>query len=120
MSESAAKEILTFWLIPAEPARSYFQDLIHDFATRFDAPIFEPHVTLYVTDSDGEDAVGLLKRVVAGAKRCRLAIAGVGHSQKFTKTLFVQFGTDKGIADLSAKFCAASKSQMDYEINPHL
>ncbi len=120
MKETSAKEILTFWLIPAEPARSYFQNLIRDFAARFDAPSFEPHVTLYTTDSGSEDAREFLKRAVVGAKDCRLAIAGIGHSQEFTKTIFVQFDSDQEVAALNAKFCSASKLKLDYEINPHL
>src|SRR3954466_8338125 len=113
-------QILTFWLCPAEPARDYFVNLIHDLAARFDAPIFEPHVTLYVTDSGREDARELLERAVAGAKCCRLAIAGIGHSQKFTKTLFVQFAPDQEVTALNAKFSSASKSPEKHEINPHL
>jgi hypothetical protein len=120
MSETSGKEILTFWLIPADPARRYFQSLIRDFAERFDAPVFEPHVTLYVTDAVGEDAAGLLKRAVVGTEPCQLAIAGVGHSRKFTKTLFIQFVPNDGIAALSAKFASASKLRRDYQIDPHL
>src|SRR3954447_11025125 len=120
MTENAAKELLAFWLVPTEPARSYFLNLIHDFAARFDAPIFEPHVTLYGIEYDGEDPRKLLSRALSGAKRCRLKIAGIGHSQKFTKTLFVQFDPNDEVAALSAKCQAASKSQKDYELNPHL
>ena len=120
MSETPAKEILAFWLSPTEPARSHFLNLIRNFAARFDAPLFEPHVTLYGTDSEGEDPQKLLKRAVAGVKQCRLSIAGIGHSRNFTKTLFVQFNPDAEVAALSAKLCAASKAQTDYELNPHL
>ena len=120
MSKAPAKELLAFWLVPTEPARSYFVSLIRDFAARFDAPIFEPHVTLHGTDPGGEDGQKLVNRVVARTKRCRLRIAGIGHSQKFTKTLFVQFDPGDEVAALSAKFRAASKSPVDYELNPHL
>jgi len=120
MRETSANEILTFWLIPAEPARNYFQNLIHDLGARFDAPVFEPHVTLYTTDPSSEDARDFLERAVAGTKGCRLNIAGIGHSQEFTKTLFVQFAPDPDVDALNAKFCSASRSQEDYEINPHL
>src|SRR4051812_23209705 len=120
MRETSAKEILTFWLIPTEPARSYFLNLIADLAARFDAPIFEPHVTLYATDAVGEDAHKLLDGAVAGAKACRLTIAGIGHSQEFTKTLFVQFDSHQEVTSFTARFAASSKSHQDYEINPHL
>jgi len=34
------------WLIPAETARSFFMSTIGELAARFDAPLFEPHVTI--------------------------------------------------------------------------
>src|SRR5947207_15052888 len=40
--------VVAYWLIPAEPAHSFFQRLIEDLARRYHAPFFEPQVTLYV------------------------------------------------------------------------
>lgn len=112
--------ILTYWLTPAEPARSYFASLIADLGARFDAPVFEPHITIYTTTA-GEDNPGeLLKREFAGATAYRLSITGADFSDKFTKTVFVQFDSDAALTALSAKFQAASTSQEKYELNPHL
>jgi hypothetical protein len=52
MDSDLTDEILTYWLIPAEPALSYFRSLICELAERFDGPVFGPHVTLYTTNSD--------------------------------------------------------------------
>src|SRR5437660_1675571 len=40
--------VIAYWLIPAEPAHRFFQRLIEDLARRYDAPLFEPHVTIHV------------------------------------------------------------------------
>src|SRR5947199_10754697 len=40
--------VIAYWLIPAEPAHSSFQIAINDLARRYDAPLFEPHVTIHV------------------------------------------------------------------------
>jgi 2'-5' RNA ligase len=112
--------ILTYWLIPAEPARSYFASLIADLGARFDAPVFEPHITIYTT-TVGEDNPGeLLESNLAGATSYSLSITGADFSDKFTKTVFVQFESDAALTALSGKFRAASKSQKKYELNPHL
>src|SRR6266542_3735225 len=38
--------VIAYWLIPAEPARGFFQGVINDLARRYDAPLFEPHLSL--------------------------------------------------------------------------
>jgi hypothetical protein len=120
MSANVAEEIVTYWLVPAEPARQYFAGLIAEFAQRFEAPVFEPHVTLYTANAEKEDAVAVLDRALVGAGPCCLKIAGIGHSEKFTKTLFVQFDPDESVSTLSAKIRSASAGHRDYELNPHL
>jgi 2'-5' RNA ligase len=120
VSSEAADETLTYWLIPAEPARAYFQTLIADLARRFEAPAFEPHVTLYGTKAAGENPKKVLENARAILKPVRLSIAGIDFSDKFTKTLFVQFRPDKGVTELSDRLRSASASQCEYEVNPHL
>ena len=113
-------DILTYWLIPAEGARSYFGSLIRDLALRFDAPVFEPHVTLYVTQVANEDPAAVLQSALADFRPLRLSVAGLDCSDKFTKTLYVQFQPDAALQKLSEKLRAASVSQREYELNPHL
>jgi 2'-5' RNA ligase len=114
------EQILTFWLLPAEPARTFFSTLIAELAARFDAPIFEPHVTLYVTSAENEEAADVLARGAANAEPYRLCISGIDYSDEFTKTVFVQFQPDPGLTELSARLRAASASKRDYQLNPHL
>lgn len=116
----ANKEILTFWLIPAEPARSHFARLIHELAARFDAPVFDPHVTIYGTSPENEDGADLLNRALGSSKPYRLSISGIEYSEIFTKTLFVQFERDSGLAALNSRFRAASISHSEHDLNPHL
>jgi 2'-5' RNA ligase len=120
VSADVADEILTYWLTPAEPARSYFRSLICDLAFRLDAPVFEPHVTLYVTKAADENPAGVLQSALANVKPLRLSFAGLGSSDKFTKTLYVQFQPDAALRRLSEKLRTASVSQRQYELNPHL
>lgn len=120
VSADAGNEILTYWLIPAEPARSYFSSLICDLAHRLDAPVFEPHVTLYVTKAADEDAAGVLLSALTNLKPIRLSTAGLDCSDKFTKALYVQFQPDSALSRVSERLRAASVSQGAYELNPHL
>jgi 2'-5' RNA ligase len=117
---SQEKTILTYWLCPAEPARSYLRTLIQDLAERFDAPVFEPHVTLYVTDSGNENPAGVLKEAFRNIKPPCLSITAIDYSDEFTKTLFVQFRPNEWLDSLSRTLRAASASPREYQLNPHL
>jgi len=116
----ATNEILTYWLIPSEPARSYFRSLINDLARRFDAPVFEPHVTLYVTEPGNENPAGVLRETFRNIEPPRLSITAINYSGEFTKSLFLEFRPNELLASLNEKLRTASPSQHEYQLNPHL
>ena len=120
MSARERKTILAYWLIPAEPAWSYFRSLIKDLATRFDAPEFEPHLTTYVTQAGNDDPTTVLEEAFANFQSLRLSSTGIDYSDEFTKTLFVQFRADETLTRLSGKLRSASVAPCEYQLNPHL
>ncbi len=120
MGSSLTNEILTYWLIPAEPARTHFNSLIQDLARRFEAPVFEPHVTLYVTEAANENAVDVLKGTFRNIEPPSLSITRISYSDEFTKTLFVELRSDELLSGLNRKLRARSASQREYQLSPHL
>ena len=113
-------QIIAYWLCPAEPPRQHFAAIIEDLAARFDAPVFEPHMTVYVANADGENPGAVLQKVLDGLQPFRLAVSRLDYSDKFTKTLFVQFAPDAGLARFSEDLRSASASRVDYQLNPHV
>lgn len=120
MSAASGNEIVTYWLIPADPARTHLASVIRHLARRLDAPIFEPHVTIYVTAADEENPGEVLAQLAKGRGPYRLQIHGLDSSDKFTKTLFVEFDPHSGLARFSEELRRASATQNDYQLNPHL
>jgi 2'-5' RNA ligase len=120
MDSGSKDKLLTYWLIPAEPAWSWLRSLIDDCARRLDAPIFEPHVTLYVTEAAQENTAEVLEKAVGNLEPLCLSISGLDCSDEFTKTLFVQFQPEAALLELSEKLRAASVSRREYKLNPHL
>jgi 2'-5' RNA ligase len=117
---TSAELLLAYWLIPAEPALRHFASLITELATRFDAPVFEPHLTLYATRAADEKPAEVIETAFAHLGPPPLLIAGVRSSDEFTKTLFVQFHPDAALKKFSEKLQATSRARRDYELNPHL
>ena len=114
------KRIVGYWLCPAEPARSGLAELIANLARQFDAPVFEPHITIYVTNAEHENPGAVLEKVLKGRELFRLTVTGLDYSEEFTKTLFVQFAPDPDLARLSEDLRRASVTRNDYELNPHV
>src|SRR5687767_2897736 len=108
-------ERISYWLIPAEPEKSLFRQIITDLADRFDAPKFEPHVTLYSGPAvDGAPWEGIIVKAAAGTSEIVLRTSGLGHSEKFTKTLFVNYKLDEVAAKLSNELKRLSTAPEDY------
>ena len=114
------RTIIAHWLIPAEPARRFFQDLINDLARRYDAPVFGPHVTIYV-GADSTDAVNAtLSKAARDCEPIVLQALEVSHSNEFIKTLFVEFGLNSKLRQLNQVICSAAQIPSEYELKPHL
>jgi 2'-5' RNA ligase len=113
--------VIAYWLIPSEPAHSFFQRIINDLAYQCDAPVFEPHLTIHV----GADCADTAKNALGDAARecqlIRLRPVGIDQSDEFIKTLVVQFAMSaelRKINDMIGEVAANNSSE--YELKPHL
>jgi hypothetical protein len=114
-------ERVSYWLIPAPPEKAHFLEIILGLAKRFDAPVFEPHLTIYSTPlAASEDPKAVLKKATRKIRPLMLQTMGVAHSTRFTKTLFVEFAPDDALTTLSEELRRRSAERADYVLNPHL
>ena len=81
--------VTVFWLIPAEPERELFCEIIRILAGEFDAPYFEPHLTLGSARDDMAPRTLFRNVQIAPLK---LRVRSSGFSAKFTKTLLFDLG----------------------------
>jgi 2'-5' RNA ligase len=118
-ASSMKKTAIAYWLIPAEPARSFFERTIVDLARRYNAPVFEPHMTIYV-GSDPVKAEEVIAKAVSGCRLFQAKVLKVCQTDEFIKTLFVQFGLDRKLRQLNEMIRDAAQNSSDYQLNPHL
>ena len=114
------RTVIAYWLIPAEPAHSFFQGVINDLARRYDAPIFEPHLPIHVGANDAHAAKKALSTAARECEPVNLKSAGIDHSDEFIKTLFVQLAPNKKLRQLNDIIRNAAEDSCGYELNPHL
>jgi 2'-5' RNA ligase len=112
--------VIAYWLIPTEPARSFFQSVINDFAQRYNAPVFEPHVTIHVGANCADGVEEGLSKAAQGCGPIALRALEVSGSSEFIKTLFVQFAVTTQLQELKQSIRTAVQDLSDYRLNPHL
>src|SRR5438309_2396574 len=112
--------VIAYWLIPAEPAHSYFQGAINDLARRYDAPLFEPHVTIHVGASHVDAAERALSKAARECQSITVKALRIDHSDEFIKTLFVQFALNTNLQQLNAIVRSAAEDSSDYKLDPNL
>jgi 2'-5' RNA ligase len=109
---------IVYWLVPATPERELFRELIRILAKQFEAPRFEPHLTLVAIADDGRAPREILRQI--HAPPIHLGVRGIGFSSRFTKTLFVRFESSKSleklVVDLGRELRKRTKSVRD----PHV
>lgn len=112
--------VVAYWLIPAEPARSFFQRVINDLARRHDAPLFEPHVTIHVGLNRADAAESVISEAARVCKLIKLKALEIGHSSEFIQTLFLQFALNTELRQLNEIIRNAAQDSSHYELKPHL
>lgn len=111
---------LAFWLTPAPDAKRFFASVVVELARDHGAPVFEPHVTLQAVELGEQRALQLLENAAANHDSLELQIDGIRDSEKYTKTLYVQFQPSAQARAISDAIAAGSGSGGSYEFDPHL
>jgi len=125
MTNKTSQRLLwSVWLVPASPYLDLFRKRIQMFAEQFAAPVFEPHITLFVGESDSEQDLQRISALVADMALSTPPIELVGRASQHTdalfKTLFIEFEPDPRPRELWQRLRDASRIQIDYNFAPHL
>ena len=112
--------MIAYWLIPSAPRRNFFATLIAELAQRFDAPIFEPHLSIFAEPASDAHARRVIREVTADFGQIRMSVVGVRFSEEFFKTVFVQFSASAAVAQLSAAIQSRSVDAGGFHLDPHL
>jgi 2'-5' RNA ligase len=112
--------VIAYWLMPAEPAHSFFQRIINDLVRRYDAPVFEPHVTIHVGADRADAAKNALRDAARECKLIGLTPLGIDQSDEFIKTLFVRFPVSAELRKINGVIRQAANDSSHYQLNPHL
>ncbi|MGB9707224.1 MAG: hypothetical protein ACPL1D_00510 [Microgenomates group bacterium] len=115
---------ISFWLIPEEKEKNYFQKIINDIAKKYKAFPFLPHITIYAGVNCFENE---LKKIISQTDQISnqltsitLKSVNIQYSDIFTKTLYIQFKKTKKLVNYYSLFFQSFKNYFEYQLNPHL
>ena len=114
------RTVVAYWLIPSDPAHGFLQRIINDLARRYDAPVFEPHVTVFVGTDHADAVESALEEATHESKHTALATLGIDESDEFIKTLFVRFAVNAELRKINGIIRQAANDSSQYELKPHL
>lgn len=110
----------TLWLTPCEPLRATLRSIIHRLAASLDAVEFEPHLTVYCGPSTHAEARAVASLIARQFSPIELTADRLCHTERYTKTLFVQFQETAAVRQIFEVAAAGYSRQSDYILNPHL
>ena len=110
----------TLWLTPCEPLRSTLRSIIRRLAASLDAVEFEPHMTVYCGPSTNAEARAVAYMVAKQFSPIELTADRLGHTECYTKTLFVQFQESAAAQQMFEVAARGYTRQSNYILNPHL
>lgn len=109
---------VSFWLIPAEPDRAFYQSLINTLAHQYNAPMFQPHITIHSGACDLDKVLEFLQSIHQHQLEISLEVDRVRYSEQFTKTLFIQLCSNSELEQLSESI--QRYFDATFELDPHL
>jgi hypothetical protein len=109
---------IAYWLLPEAAGREVFSREIRRLARQFSAPLFEPHVTIFIAPEDSRSPLEVFREV--GQVNLELTTHNIQFGEKFTKTLFAQFKGNSALQQLGDAIWKASGARDRYLIDPHL
>lgn len=109
------------WLTPAPSDRRWISKVIQDFAAEYNAPIFEPHVTVYSGVYGPEEGLeNVVTEATASLSPFTLQVTGLNYTKEFLKTGFIVFAPNDRLIQLSKDIRDLLQTSMEYTLDPHL
>ena len=112
---------VAIWLVPGRSQRNKLQKLINTLASRYAAPTFVPHVTVYSCfRSPHQQELALMSKIAAKFQPVVMATGNLSGSARLTQALFVELDLPPDAAAINAWLQRSGPLPSSYTFQPHL
>ena len=106
--------------MPCPEDSALLQSMINELASRHDAPVFPPHLTLHSGPPSSEEAsCKLLESLHSEQVPKRMVATKLDFTSSYTMTLFLRCGPDSQLLKLH-DFIRQKALKSEYHLDPHL
>ena len=106
----------SIWLMPSKTDLAYLSTIIQSLGRKYDAPVFEPHCTLFSPITDLKSAMKVIDTF--DSQPFQVKSVGLNHSDVIWKTVFIELEMNDQLEWLNQKF--SDIFVIDYEFKPHI
>lgn len=106
--------------MPTAEHKNQLKTILQNLAKEFDAPDFDPHVTLYHGRSNREEAQRVTEEVAKRFSACCLDAEKLDQSSKYSKTFFIQFHESSSVYQMYDGLRGCVTAPSSYVLNPHM
>jgi|TARA_B100000470_G_C19775296_1_gene385026 hypothetical protein len=106
----------SIWLLPSESDQSYLSPTIQSLGQKYEAPVFDPHCTIFSPITDPESARTIIDQL--NFKPFEVTLSGLNQSDNIWKTVFINLETNPHLILLNYLFAQAFEEAYDFQ--PHI
>jgi len=112
-------------LNPANYYSNYLNNIIISLANKYETYPFSPHLTIYgVVRASQKKIEEAVEYAFSDIQKLRLKTVKLNYSDKFTKTLFIQFAPNETLKRIHRLLSQKLRNYLinckEYDLNPHL
>jgi 2'-5' RNA ligase len=109
------------WLIFSQNDTKYLKKIITNIAKKYDAPEFEPHITIYgILDIEINLIKKILKKIARNNKLIISKNIKILQSNNLWKTIYIELENQKEFTKIYQDLKEYFKQIKKYEFNPHI
>ncbi len=114
------KRVISFWLIPCKEHKHFYQEIIADLSRKFEAPLFEPHLTVFTGEFSDKQAINLIDSISINFTAITISSKKIEYSDLYTKTFFINMDLPAPLVELSTMMRQICKTKSTFVLKPHI
>ena len=109
------------WLTFSKSDREYLKNIIDKISEKYQAPKFEPHITIYgLIDSEISLIETIAKEITLNQNSFLVKKSEILQSDELWKTVFIELKTSQQLESIHKKFKKHFEKISNYEFDPHI
>ncbi len=109
------------WLTFSKSDREYLKDIINEISEKYQAPKFEPHITIYgLIDLDINQIDKITEKITLNQNSFLVKKSDILQSEELWKTVFIEVKINQQMQSIHKNLKKYFEIILKYKFNPHI